>query len=74
MMRSGNAVSSHGGLILFETVYEKRGGLICFDWFQDLPQVDLKSFLASDEVARGRLVSLEGLPDGVYTTAKRAAM
>ena len=25
MMRSGNAVSSHRGLIPFETVYEKRG-------------------------------------------------
>ena len=30
MMKSGNAVSSHSGLISFETVYEKRGGLICF--------------------------------------------
>lgn len=30
MMRSGNAVSAHSGLISFETVYEKRGGLICF--------------------------------------------
>ena len=47
MMRSGNAASSHGGLILFETVNEKRGGLICFDWLLDLRQVDLKSFLAS---------------------------
>ena len=27
MMRYGNAVSSHSGLISFETVYEKRGGL-----------------------------------------------
>ena len=30
MMRSGNTVSSLSGLISFETVYEKRGGLICF--------------------------------------------
>ena len=28
-MRSGLAVSSHNGLIPFETVYEKRGGLLC---------------------------------------------
>ena len=28
MMRSGNAVSSHSGLIPPETLYEKRGGLI----------------------------------------------
>ena len=28
MMRSGNAISSHSGLIPFETVYEKRGGLL----------------------------------------------
>ena len=27
-MRSGNAVSSHSGLIPSETVYEKRGGLL----------------------------------------------
>ena len=27
-MRSGNAISSHSGLIPFETVYEKRGGLL----------------------------------------------
>ena len=53
-MRSGNAVSSHGGLILFETVYAKRGGLICFDWLLDLPQVDLKSFLASGASSFGR--------------------
>ena len=54
MMRSGNAFSSHGGLILFETVYEKRGELICFDWLLDLPQVDLKSFLASGASFLGR--------------------
>ena len=30
MMRSGNAISCHGGLILFETVYERRGGLTEF--------------------------------------------
>ena len=34
-MRSGNAVSSHSGLISFETVYEKRGGLICFGWLRE---------------------------------------
>ena len=28
MMRSGNAVSSHSGLIPPETLYEKRGGLL----------------------------------------------
>ena len=28
MMRSGNAVSSHGGLIPSETAYEKRRGLL----------------------------------------------
>ena len=28
MMRSGNAISSHSGLIPYETVYEKRGGLL----------------------------------------------
>ena len=28
MMRSGNAVPSHSGLIPFETLYEKRGGLL----------------------------------------------
>ena len=28
MMRSGNAVSSHSGLISSETLYEKRGGLL----------------------------------------------
>ena len=28
MMRFGNAISSHSGLIPFETVYEKRGGLL----------------------------------------------
>ena len=30
MVRSGNAVSSHSGLIPSETLYEKRGGL--FFW------------------------------------------
>ena len=54
MMKSGNAFSSHGGLILFETVYEKRGELICFDWLLDLPQVDLKSFLARGASFLGR--------------------
>ena len=28
MTRSGNAVSSHSGLIPPETLYEKRGGLL----------------------------------------------
>ena len=28
MMRSGNAVSSHSGLIPSEKLYEKRGGLL----------------------------------------------
>ena len=28
MMRSGNAVSSHSGLISYETLHEKRGGLL----------------------------------------------
>ena len=28
MMRSGNAVSSHSGLIPSETLYEKRGGML----------------------------------------------
>ena len=28
MMRSGNAVSSHSGLIPFDTLYEKRGGML----------------------------------------------
>ena len=28
MMSSGNAVSSHSGLIPSETLYEKRGGLL----------------------------------------------
>ena len=28
MMRSGNAISSHSGLIPAETLYERRGGLL----------------------------------------------
>ena len=28
MVRSGNAISSNSGLIPFETVWEKRGGLL----------------------------------------------
>ena len=63
-MRSGNAVSSHGGLILFETVYEKRGGLICFDWLLDFLQVDLTSFLASG-------ASFSGLEAAMRATKSR---